>query len=249
MKIIVYTALFADENLPLNEVGEFFPFKHPKDGVEYIAFTNRRDLRSDFWDVQYKDLQHSSPRLDARYHKLMSHEVLPKHDVSIWLDSCCYFVYDPKSIIEKYLVAGSFDVAIHRHSDIENLMQEAVAQSWIYKNDTSRIVMNQLIDYEEIGFPILKYDHFETAIVMRMANTCVDMFNELWWDEVLDGSLRDQLSVPFVVWKCRKRGVKINTIQEAYVAHKYKQPIPKSNVFFTVPKPALSENLSRRTKY
>ena len=52
MKLVVYTALFADESLPLEEVGRFFPFTHERGDVKYIAFTNREDLKSDFWDVK-----------------------------------------------------------------------------------------------------------------------------------------------------------------------------------------------------
>ena len=52
MKLVVYTALFADESLPLEDVGRFFPFTHDKGDVEYVAFTNREDLKSDFWDVR-----------------------------------------------------------------------------------------------------------------------------------------------------------------------------------------------------
>ena len=248
MKIIVYTALFADENLPIEEVGEFFPFKHPKDGVEYIAFTNRRDLKSEYWDVRYVMQRYSSSRLEARYHKLMPRMVLPEHDASIWLDSCCYFTYDPKSIIQKYLTDQSADIAIHRHADITNLVQEAIAQAWVYRNDNPSIVMDQVIEYDEIGFPIMGYDHFETAIVLRMNNENTKRFNELWWSELHTHSLRDQVSAPYVVWKCRSEGISVYSIPETYVAHKYSQPLPKSKVFFTVPKPKLDENLEKRVK-
>ena len=55
MKLVVYTALIADPELPLEEVGHFYPFTHDKGDVEYIAFTNRKDLTSDFWKVELLD--------------------------------------------------------------------------------------------------------------------------------------------------------------------------------------------------
>ena len=56
MNLVIYTALFADPDLPLEEVGRFYPFAHVKNDVKYIAFTNREDLKSDFWDVQVVDV-------------------------------------------------------------------------------------------------------------------------------------------------------------------------------------------------
>ena len=248
MKIIVYTALFADEKLPLEQVGSFINYTHNKGDVEYIAFTNRKDLKSDFWNIQYVDLKMSSSRMDARYYKLNSHIVLPPHNYSIWMDSQCYFVHNPVNIIEKYLISTNSDVAIHHHSDINNLVSEAVAQAWVYINDNAKIVMNQLVVYGDEGFPLLAYDHFETGILLRCNNSNVVKFNEMWWEEVCNHSIRDQLSVPYVVWKCRNDDMKIYTIQESFTAHKHKLPIPKSISFFTVPKPILKEDLIKRIK-
>ena len=246
MKLIIYTALFADENIPLEEVGNFYPFGHEKGNVEYIAFTNRKDLTSDFWDVRYVDLQQSSPRVDARYYKLNSHLVLPDHDVSLWMDSQVYFVFEPESIVESHLSIS--DVAIHHHSDISSLAHESIAQAWVYKNDDPQIVMNQVIRYGNEGFPMLKYDHYSSGILFRKNNKGVKRFNELWWAEVSTYSLRDQLSLPYVVWKCRKEGIPIKTIVEDFTAHKNALPIPKSKIFFTTPKPALREDITKRTK-
>ena len=67
MKLIVYTALFADESIPLEDVGQFYPFNHDKEDVTYIAFTNRIDLESKFWDVIYTPIEEGlSARMMSR---------------------------------------------------------------------------------------------------------------------------------------------------------------------------------------
>lgn len=244
MNLVIYTALFAEENLPLSNVGHFYPFKHSKGDVKYIAFTNRKDLKSDFWDVKYVDLKETSPRLDARYYKLNSHLVLPEHDCSLWMDSQVYFKYDPITVVGHYL--QGYDIAMHHHSDITSLAHESIAQSWVYKNDKDTIIMPQMIRYNADGFPMRGYDHFETGILMRRNNLNVKKFNELWWGEVKNNSLRDQLSAPYVVWKMRKENVKVNTIKESFTAHRHSLPTPKSKMFFTIDKPKLEENLNNR---
>ena len=245
--MIVYTALIADENLPLEQVGKLFPFEHDKEGVDYVAFTNRKDLTSNFWDVRHIELKHSSPRMDARFYKLNSHILFPNHNASIWMDSQCYFSFDPKAIIDQYLIKRGADIAIHHHSDINSLDREMYAQAFLYKNDDPKIILNQFMGYMESEFPITKYDHFETGILLRKNTQIVKDFNELWWGEVKDKSLRDQLSCPYVVWEIRKNHPDaVFTIPESFTAHKHNLPIPKSQVFFTTPKPSLVENLDKR---
>lgn len=248
--MVVYTALIADEDLPLEQVGQFFPFTHDKNGVEYVAFTNRKDLTSDFWDVRYIELKHSSPRMDARFYKTNSHLLFPDHDVSIWMDSQCFFTYDPKDIVNHFLTKQGADIAIHHHSDIACLQEETFAQAFVYKNDNARIVLNQLIDYMDFDFPVEKYDHFETGILLRKNTKVTEMFNTLWWEEIKTRSLRDQLSCPFVVWKIRETYPSaIYTIPESFTAHKHRLPTPKSKIFFTTPKPALREDINKRKEH
>ena len=245
--MIVYTALIADEDLPLEQVGKLFPFEHDKEGVDYIAFTNRKDLTSNFWDVRYIELKHSSPRMDARFYKLNPHILFPNHNISIWMDSQCYFSFNPKDIITQYLIEEGADIAIHHHSDINSLNHEMYAQAFLYKNDDPKVILNQFMGYMESGFPVTQYDHFETGILLRKNTPIVKDFNELWWVEVKGKSLRDQLSCPYVVWKIRKNHPHaVFTIPESFTAHKHSLPIPKSQVFFTTPKPTLVENLDKR---
>lgn len=245
--MIVYTALIADENLPLDQVGRLFPFEHDKNGVDYVAFTNRKDITSDFWDVRYVELKHSSPRMDARFYKLNSHVLFPGYDASIWMDSQCYFAFDPKTIIKQYLTEKGADIAIHHHSDISSLDREMYAQAFLYKNDDPKVVLSQFMDYLGFDFPVTKYDHFETGILLRKNTQVVRDFNALWWGEVKEKSLRDQLSCPYVVWETRKTHPNaVFTIPESFTAHKHSLPIPKSKVFFTTPKPKLVEDLDKR---
>jgi hypothetical protein len=248
--MIVYTALIADEDLPLEQVGKFFPFTHDKNGVEYVAFTNRKDLTSDFWDVRHIELRHSSPRMDARYYKLNPHILFPDHDVSIWMDSQCYFTYDPKDIVNHFLTKQGADIAIHHHSDMDGLHHEAFGQAFMYKNDNAKIVMRQFMDYLEEDFPVEKYDHFETGILLRKNTKVTEMFNTWWWEEIKTKSLRDQLSCPYVVWKIRKDHPNaVYTIPESFTAHKHHLPTPKSQIFFTTPKPPLREDISKRKEH
>ena len=248
MKLIVYTALFADESIPLEQVGRFYPFVHDKKDVQYIAFTNRKDLLSDFWDVRITSLDKNiSPRMNSRFHKWNPANVLEDFTHSIWMDSQCYFVNEPTAIVNHFL-GDNYHTAIHRHTDLTSSYVEGMVSSYVYKTDKPTVINRQLEKYFDAGLPY-NYDHYETGILIRKNNSEANMLSSKVYNELLEHSIRDQISTPFVVWKLREEGDKgILSIQESFTGHKGQLPLPKSQIFFTEPKPSemLKENLEVR---
>ena len=163
MKLTVYTALFADPSIPLDEVGEFYNFKHSKDDVKYIAFTNREDLTSKFWDVMYIPVgEELSPRMMSRQIKWNPTKYLDDFTHTIWMDSQCYFKFEPKAIVDYYL-QSEFHTAIHHHTDLQSTYSEGMLQCYYYCLDKPSIINPQMEKYFKEGLPY-KYDHYETGI-------------------------------------------------------------------------------------
>tara|TARA_R110002153_G_scaffold20161_6_gene68591 strand:+ start:8190 stop:8936 length:747 start_codon:yes stop_codon:yes gene_type:complete len=248
MKLIIYTALFADENIPLEEVGEFYPFNHNKDDVEYVAFTNRDDLESNFWDVHYIPIEEGlSPRMMSRKIKWNPSLYLENCTHTIWMDSQCYFKFEPKAIVD-YILQSEYHTAIHHHTDLQSTYTEGMLQCYYYSLDKPSIINPQMEKYFKEGLPY-KYDHYETGILIRKNCDESKQLSENVWGELQNHSIRDQLSTPYCVFKARQKGDQgIKTISESFTAHKGGLPLPKSQLFFTVPKPSreLKENLDNR---
>ena len=249
MKLVIYTALIADPDLPLEEVGRFFPFTHDKGDVEYVAFTNRKDLKSDFWNVKLMGKPKTrSWRMQSRFLKWNPSKAdLPEHTHSLWMDSQCYFKFEPKAIVDHYLKDNKH-TAIHHHTDLRSIYVEGMVTSYAYMNDKPSIVNRQLERYHEAGMPY-QYDHFETGILIRKNNKESNEFSKEVYTELETDSIRDQISTPFVVWKRRQEGDEgILTITESFTAHQGQLPLEKSKIFFTEPKPSekLKEDLTKR---
>lgn len=249
MKLVVYTALFADPDLPLEEVGRFFPFKHDKGDVEYVAFTNREDLKSDYWDVRViEPKKNYSPRMMSRFLKWNPSKAdLPENTHTLWMDSQCYFKFEPKAIVEHYL-KNNKHTAIHHHTDLRSVYVEGMVTSYAYMNDKPSIVNKQLERYHEEGMPY-QYDHFETGILIRKNCKESEELSSAVFNELMNESIRDQISTPYVVWKRRENGDEgILTITESFTAHQGQLPFNKSQIFFTEPKPSekLKEDLTKR---
>jgi hypothetical protein len=248
MKLTVYTALFADDSIPLEDVGQFYPFTHRKDEVQYIAFTNRIDLESEFWDVMYTPIEEGlSARMMSRKVKWNPTKFLKDFTHTIWMDSQCYFTVEPTAIVD-YILQSEYHTAIHHHTDLQSTYIEGMVQSYYYCLDKPSIVNQQMEKYFAEGLPY-NYDHYETGILIRKNCDEANNLSNNVFTELQNHSIRDQLSTPYCVFKSRKSGdTGIKTIPESFTAHKGNLSLPKSKMFFTVPKPSekLKENLDNR---
>jgi hypothetical protein len=248
MKLTVYTALFADDDIPLEDVGHFYPFKHTKDEVQYVAFTNRMDLESEFWDVMYTPIEEGlSARMMSRKVKWNPTKFLNDFTHTIWMDSQCYFTVEPTAIVD-YILQSEYHTAIHHHTDLQSTYAEGTLQSYYYCLDKPSIVNKQTEKYFAEGLPY-NYDHYETGILIRKNCDEANNLSNNVFTELQNHSIRDQLSTPYCVFKARELGdTGIKTIGESFTAHKGSLSLPKSKIFFTVPKPSekLKENLDNR---
>lgn len=224
-KLVVYTALFTDD---INYVHGILPEYENIEGVDFICFTNTPYLTSDTWDIKLTKLD-GGGRITARKYKTLSHNYLPEYDGWIWMDNSCIFNYNPIDLFNYYI--EGYDIAVHEHCDRINIKEEATIL--IERNlDNTLTIQNQIKDYYNNGYQ--DQGLYETGILMRKNNNKVIKFNESWWGEIKEKSIRDQLSFPYVMWL--EDDVKVNAIKETFVAHNYQLNKKQSKHFHTIPR-------------
>jgi hypothetical protein len=224
MKLIVYTALFTDD---IKQVHGLLP-EYNVAGVEFICFTNTPYLKSNTWDIRVVDLEDSA-RKTARKYKTLPHKYLPDYDAWIWMDNSCIFKYHPRDLFEYYM--SNHDMCVHEHCDRRNIAEEA--RIIIERNlDDPEVVKNQISKYTNQGYE--PDSLYETGILMRRNTNEMIKFNEQWWHEISNNSIRDQLSFPYVLWENPE--VSLFSIKETFVAHQSALNKKKSEHFSTVPK-------------
>lgn len=199
MQVVVYTA-------NINNYDVYRTPLHKEDGVRYILFTDDPNYKSDFWEVKYVNinLAFSDPQRKARFIKLNAPDgnLLPPHDISIWVDSSIDI--NIKGIREFAIKSlGNKDVACFRHGNNGEkricIYDEATA--CIKRHlDSEFVITEQMIKYSKLGFPI-NYGLFATGVLIRRNIATVRNFSRCWWEEIMDGSKRDQLSQVFASWK------------------------------------------------
>lgn len=198
--------------------GDYDTIKQPQvitPGADYYLFTNNHRIKdAGIWTVVYleedkidgyvPEVAEDNVRLRnirlSRKVKMLAHKYLPVgYDMSIYLDA---------DMLIKENLSGLFDLlnenvlmAAFRHSnctsvraEIEDLTRHGVVGS--------AVVENQWQKYQEWGFRD-DIGVTENGILIRRHNhpKMIELM-ELWWQEYLQGCLRDQVSLMPCFYKC-----------------------------------------------
>ena len=198
--------------------GNYDTIKQPQvitPGAEYFLFTNNHGIEdAGVWKVVYlnegeidgsvPEIANDNARISnirlSRKVKMLAHKYLTEgYNMSIYLDADM-LIKDDLSILSE-LINDNVLMAAFKHSscfsvrdEINGLTERGVV--------TPAVVENQWQRYHEWGF---KDDLgiTENGILIRRHNhpRVVELM-ELWWQEYLQGCLRDQVSLMPCVFKC-----------------------------------------------
>jgi GT2 family glycosyltransferase len=194
--IVVYTAITGG----YDTLREQRP--SARNSVKFIAFTDEPH-ESKTWEVREAHKEFSDPNRNAKIHKVLPHLYFPDHAYSLWIDGSVgiQFPFGVDRLAEVYL--ADHDMAIFKHPDRNCLYQEA--NTCINRNlDDKDLIRQQIQRYTKEGYPP-NAGLVEATIILRRHTPKIIEFNEAWWNEIQNGSKRDQISFNYVA---RKVGIK-----------------------------------------
>ena len=185
--MIVYTAIFAS----------FDRLRAPRiinPGWDYVCICNPQIPVPAPWRISVCP-QVRSPRFSARYYKILSHKTFPKTTITIWHGGNVQLRTDPTLLLD---IMGDKDIAILRHSERTNVYHEGdICIDW--KKDSAQVIRAQMSRYVAEGFD---GNPLSAAFLLVRRNTeQIKKLNEVWYNEVKNGSIRDQLSFDYSCWK------------------------------------------------
>lgn len=183
-RIAIYTALTGD----YDDVNEIL---YKENAVDYLLFTNNRNLCSSTWQVVYVESELDNLLL-SREIKMLPHKYLgEKYEASIYIDANAV-VYGELSKVVNYL-SDKVSFAVSKHSERKSVKEEidTIVQR-IYNNNEPYV---QYERYVKEGFDdnsglaecgLLVRKHNDKALLKVM---------ESWWKEFQNGIRRDQISI------------------------------------------------------
>lgn len=134
----------------------------------------------------------------ARYMKTHPHVFFKDYEYSIWVDSNIRVVGDLSKFIK--CVGKTVPFASNWHPDRNSIYAEVEA-CISRKKDDPDLLRKHIDNYKKVGMPE-DFGLIETNMIVRkhMEKCCIELM-ELWWGELMQWSKRDQLSLPYVIWK------------------------------------------------
>jgi hypothetical protein len=198
--MLVYTSITAGYD-SLKEQPKSVGF-----GVAFRAFVDG-EKNSETWRVRPVTSTFATPRLNAKYYKVLPHKVFPEQEYSLWVDGSVEICPETSilDLVDKFLSAA--DLAVFAH-DRRNCLYQEAAYCIMHRKDDSETIFKQVSRYTQASYPA-NNGLAECSILLRRHTKKVKAFNELWWREILAGSFRDQISFPYAAWKT---GVKVEYI-------------------------------------
>jgi len=213
-KKVIYTSMFGvDGN------AEFFLHEPlcEMDGWDFICFTDNDKITSDKWTVKLVTPFYPDGARDNRRFKILPHRHLKDYDISVCVDGDVQITKDINDIVDTYLSEYNFAVLDHKLCGVSTtgtlnsrncIYQEAQFIQWLGDNhprkkykDNMDIIHKQVNRYKQNGYPE-NNGLARTTIIFRRHNDLEVIKNmEDWWTEYKYNSRRDQLSLPYVVWK------------------------------------------------
>ncbi len=196
-EVVVYTAITNghDRLLRLNErcVGS----------ARQVAFldaaTRSATPSTGRWEVRDIETHDPDPRRQAKLPKAMPERFFPEARYSLWIDGNVALIhpFDVHRLIDEFLADA--DLCIARHHARTCLYQEA-AVCRARRLDLADVIDRQITRYRREGLPA-GYGLNEAAVILRRHTDAVREFDRQWWQEICDGSRRDQLSLDYALWK------------------------------------------------
>ncbi len=155
-------------------------------------------------------------RHKARHVKILGYKNFLQKN-TIWIDGSFILNCNPNHLL-KEIDFEDYDIAVPKHRIRNNALEEA---EQILRNETDYVtrgkIERQIDIYKKRGY---KFDNglAETGILVRKNTNPVNEFCDLWWKQICDHSLRDQLSFNYCLWVMEKQGkpLKVKYIDKSY---------------------------------
>lgn len=209
MRVVVYTALIGNIDYLWSAVPGSDDIQHiafvdsPKQeiglwGGEPPTITSRAPAMVPMWEQRVIEPQWGNRRM-ARHVKALPHRYLPDADVWIWMDANVRPRMSAQALVQ-YMTADLVTFDHWRRQCLYKEANECIRQ----RKDGRDVLEAQAARYRQAGMP-RNWGLAATRIVIRRNTEPIRALNEAWWAEIERGSVRDQVSLPFVCWKAGMR--------------------------------------------
>jgi hypothetical protein len=191
---VVYTAI-TDQHAALGPRPEI-------PNTDFICYSDAAIDRDD-WQIRPIEAPLDlSPRLRAKYHKLFP----PKgYAWNVWIDGAYVLRMGATSFVDDLIAKSPTGFGLHRHHQRDCIFDEAEHAVQLQKClPAVPTILRQMIDYARRGHPP-HWGLWGGGLLCRDNSDRVARIMDVWWQEIQQGSWRDQLSLPVALRELNER--------------------------------------------
>lgn len=208
MNICVYTILTNDYDTVKPVV---------LSGIPHYLFTDNPNIVAKGWIVI--PIEKTEDCRLQRKIKILGHPELDKYDVTIYIDASMTL----RSTITQLLRTYKGGFVIGNHNTRNCVYAEGLAVKQL-KKAPEEIVNKHIAEYYENNFPI-NFGMWSSGFMIRDKST--KAMCELWYSKLDEHSHRDQLSLPWALWKTGLKPQSVRYEQFVSIAQHKKKELPK----------------------
>ena len=206
-KIALYAAIFgAPQRFNFPKISSFdvdricFTDFHIREGCnQMMTVRNGRHLFNDFYDMRRMRLDHLSALRANRFIKIcIPDEIFDNYEFSLYSDCKRPFTFDFEQMLN--CLEPDSDILLRKHRSKRNCAYEEGLYCIEIKKDTEQNIMKQLNFYESEHFPH-HLGLFDASWILRRHTKALKEYMKHWWEMIERFSHRDQVSLPYIIWK------------------------------------------------
>ena len=190
-KICVYTCITGNyDNLK--------DIKFKEKNIDYICFTNNKNITSNDWTVKYIDEDLDNLTL-ARKIKILGYKYLSEYDITVWLDGAVEMLMPISTFICECCDFEQYDMICFNHQLRDCIYDEI--------NECVRVNKESVENALTLEKFLLSSNYpkhnglIESTVLVRKNIMSVNKLMDDWFEMLLNYSRRDQLSFNYVLWK------------------------------------------------
>lgn len=197
-RTVVYAAPFGNTD-PVMPVLESTP------DVDYLVLTDRAIRVPRPWRVRLVELPIGleSNRMRNRWCKLHASRLLADYDRSVYVDTHLQVVGDLTELLDDFAASNS-PIGLMRHPkshSVDEEIERSLRYGRITRTDHDANWPAQRARYRAAGFNDDLGVFFAAILLRNHRDPQLAELEDAWWHELTSGVTRDQVALPFAVWR------------------------------------------------
>lgn len=185
-----------------------------RDKVDWYYFTDK-NISSKFWNIKNINninyLQILDNRLKCKFIKMNTHLILPHYQYYFWIDGA-FPILNNNLINDLYsFINQNQELILYIHNarrKERNTKYEVIRCSKL-KSVSNKLINKQYQNYILEGYPDKKGVLFSSGIIFKKNIKKINDMMEFWFKQNEMYTTRDQVSLPYSLWKCQVNPSKI----------------------------------------